>query len=304
ICSASSIRGCWRAAPSRRSSSRIRRRRPARARPTCGRSCARRRGRLRRTSRRRRGSLCRPDRARRRRCRSRATGRARTWSCTGVTSGGEGGTAAAMTPTTDRRDDAGAWMRDLCDQAQRWAGSQSRTTTTGMARTPAYMDLLFSFGLARLGKTDAARDLLGRAKSALAGIGEAHTWLYNALEYRIKQALDGRSPSGPLPTEQLEYLEHVERLERYVIDRFRKHSSILEPDHGFNPCRHWGAHISEVEATVVRLSELTSPAEFQAALRQTLERTERDRSWAKTRHRIVWVGLFRFDVAGPDLTRE
>ena len=45
----------------------------------------------------------------------------------------------------------------------------------------------------------------------------------------------------------MEYLEHMERLFRYVVDRLRKHSRILEPDTEINPYRHWGARINEFE---------------------------------------------------------
>jgi hypothetical protein len=88
------------------------------------------------------------------------------------------------------------------------------------------------------------------------------------------------------------------------VDRLRKHSRVLEPDQRINTYRHWGAMISELEATLARLSDLTDPDEFRSGLCQALERTEGKRDRKNQRPRVVGLGLFRFDLVGLDLTRE
>jgi hypothetical protein len=75
--------------------------------------------------------------------------------------------------------------------------------TSPTAQTPAYVDLIFAFGLARLGEGDAARDLLARARLALGDKDEAHRLLCGAFEYRVRQALDGKPHTGPLPDDHL-----------------------------------------------------------------------------------------------------
>ena len=45
----------------------------------------------------------------------------------------------------------------------------------------------------------------------------------------------------------LAFLDTVDRLARYVVDRFRKHSIVLEPEQRINPYRHWGARISDFD---------------------------------------------------------
>src|SRR5262249_3035397 len=185
-----------------------------------------------------------------------------------------------------------------------WLKESGGTQMTGTARTQAYVDLLFSFGLARLGETDAARDLLGRAKGMMAGLNEAHTWLYNAFEYRIKQALDGKSPTGPLPTDELEYVEHVERLERYVVDRLRKHSSILEPDQRINPYRHWGARISEFEKAIAELTDLTDRNEIASRVDKLLREVPKGPRGNEQKARVLRAGLEASPRVGEDFARK
>ena len=84
-------------------------------------------------------------------------------------------------------------------------------------RTPAYVDLYFAFGMARLGEAAAARTLLRQASESIERVGtEAHTFLLQAFQYRIDQVLAGRPHAGPLPAEQQEYLEHMRQEEKSI----------------------------------------------------------------------------------------
>jgi hypothetical protein len=103
--------------------------------------------------------------------------------------------------------------------------------------TGAYADLAFAFGLASLGEPTACRELLEQAREVLAPQDDVHSFLLQAYDYRIQQALAGKSHTGPLPPEQLEYLEHMDTLVRYKIDRLRCHSRILEPEEKVDPFR-------------------------------------------------------------------
>src|SRR5262249_6540434 len=141
------------------------------------------------------------------------------------------------------------------------------------AQTEAYIDLIFAFGLARIGDEPDARELLSQARSALLGQDDAHAFLYGAFEYRVRQALDGKPHSGPLPNDHIEYLEHMERLLRYVVDRLRKHSRILEPDQHLNPYRVWGSRISDFERALAELTDLTSREQFISQVEALLARS-------------------------------
>src|SRR5262249_50106818 len=137
-------------------------------------------------------------------------------------------------PTGQRFRAVKQWLTGLCDLAHAWVkeGSASLAAATPM---DGYVDAIFAFGLARLGEQDTARETLVRAKVSLAEHGEVHTFLFNAFEYRVKQALEGRAHAGPLPAEQVEYLSHMDRMARYVVDRLRQKSYILEPNSRIDP---------------------------------------------------------------------
>ncbi|MFO0845591.1 MAG: hypothetical protein U0797_24935 [Gemmataceae bacterium] len=206
-------------------------------------------------------------------------------------------------PTSQRFRAVRQWMVELSSLAQEWlkadAGLPSAT-----AQTPAYVDLMFSFGLARLGENDAARDLLARARQALHGKDDAHTFLLSAYEYRIRQALDGKPHTGPLPDERLQELEIIERLQRYVVDRLRRHSEILEPDQRINPYRHWGARISDFERALAELTDLTDRNELARRVDKLLAEVPKGSKGAEPRARVVRAGLEVAPRVGEDFARR
>ena len=52
---------------------------------------------------------------------------------------------------------AGVWLRGLRDLAQDWLVQNRWPLPPASAQTPAYVDLLFAFGLARLSEADAVK---------------------------------------------------------------------------------------------------------------------------------------------------
>src|SRR5262245_26192078 len=62
--------------------------------------------------------------------------------------------------TRDQPIDTGMWMRDLHARALAWVEQTPRPATD---RTPAYVDLLFAFGLARIGRAEDAGERLRQA---------------------------------------------------------------------------------------------------------------------------------------------
>jgi hypothetical protein len=206
-------------------------------------------------------------------------------------------------PTSQRFRAVRQWMIDLAKLAQDWL-KDSGNTATPTAQTPAYVDLLFAFALARLGETDPARELMAGAKKVLAGKNEAHTWLYTAFEHRIRQALEGKPHTGPLPGDQLEYLETVDRLERYVVDRLRKHSKVLEPDQRINPYRHWSGRISEFEKALAELTDLTDRTEIANRVDKLLREVPKGPRGNDQRARVLRAGLEAAPRVGDEFGRK
>src|SRR5207244_1157188 len=128
-------------------------------------------------------------------------------------------------------------------------------------------NLIFAYGLARLGEIDASRKLQDEAKKVLTGKDEAHQALFKAYAYRIKMAQEGKRNSGPLPADDMAALEK-DRMKRYLVERLRQHSRILEPEQKVDPYRPWSAKTSELEKALSDLIDLTDRKEI-------VERTNR-----------------------------
>ncbi len=152
----------------------------------------------------------------------------------------------------------GRWLLSLRELAQEWvSASTTQTQHNATAQTPAYVDLIFAFGLARLGEADAASEALARARAVLTGPGgdDAHRWLLAAFAYRARQALRGEPLTGPLPNDEVRLLGDMERLRRYVVDRMRKHSRILEPDQRVDPFHPAAALFGGLEQGLATLAQ-------------------------------------------------
>jgi hypothetical protein len=194
-------------------------------------------------------------------------------------------------------------MHALRDRAQEWL-KENRNQAPPTAQTSAYIDLVFSFGLARLGESDQARKLLATSKLTLAGKNEAHTWLFNAFEYRIRQALEGKPHSSPLPTNQLKSLESMERLDRYVVDRLRKHSRVLEPDQRINPYRQWTGRISDLDKALAELTDLTDRNEIVNRVDRLLRTLPDGSKGNEQRARALKAGLEAAPRVGEEFARK
>jgi hypothetical protein len=194
-------------------------------------------------------------------------------------------------PTSQRFRAMGKWMVELCASAHKWLEHESHASPHASAQTPAYVDLIFAYALARLGETDASRKLFENAEEVLEGRDDAHQFLLAAFAYRIGQAREGKPPQGPLPAARLEELEVMERLQRYVVDRLRKHSTILEPDQRIDPYRHWGAKINDLERALAELTDLTDRNQIVQRVEGLLRDLPRGARGADQRARVLRTAL-------------
>ncbi|HZU34835.1 MAG TPA: hypothetical protein VFA18_02940, partial [Gemmataceae bacterium] len=163
--------------------------------------------------------------------------------------------------------------------------------------THAYADLLFAFGLACLRENRASQQLLLQAIDGLGERDEVHTWLLDAYEFRITQAVEGKGHAAPLPSDLLERLEIMDRtardvareqpelashykLQRYKIDRLREHSRILEPHERIDPYRHWrGRQDDELSHALAALPDIHDRERLLQRLTELLQK----RAWKHSR---------------------
>jgi hypothetical protein len=128
----------------------------------------------------------------------------------------------------------------LRGQARAWIRATSlKGVHADPQLTAAYADLIFAFGLARLGEVTASEQAVAQAKEVLVNRDDVHDFLLEAFDYRIRQARGGADRTGPLPAEQIEYLEHMAKEPRYVVDQLRANLRILEPHEKLDPYRLW-----------------------------------------------------------------
>ncbi len=204
-------------------------------------------------------------------------------------------------PTSQRFRAVRTWMTHLAELAQVWVRGEG--TTAGPTPMGAYIDLIFGFGLARLGEADTARQMSQRAHAALSG-NDVSLVLLQAYEYRIHQALEGKPHAGPLPADHVEYLTHLDRMPRYVVDRLRQHSRILEPNEKIDPYRYWGGRISELDRALAELVDLTDRAEIQRRINALLKEQNKGARAAENRVRILRAALELAPRISEDFARE
>ncbi|HEY7429038.1 MAG TPA: hypothetical protein VH682_32705 [Gemmataceae bacterium] len=209
---------------------------------------------------------------------------------------------AAGQSAGQRFRDVRDWMRELCSKAHAWA--EENRDPAQKAPTAPYIDLLFAFGMARLGEADAGKQLMKRANQVLADKDEAHTFLLHSFEHRINEALEGRPHTGPLPPGLMERRNAMIPMLRYVVDRLRKHSRILEPEQDIDPYSPWLARVNDIEKALAEIVELPDRKEIQTRIQKLLKDVPRGAAGHETRVRILRAALEVAPRVSEDFAKE
>jgi hypothetical protein len=139
--------------------------------------------------------------------------------------------------------------------------------------TEALADLVFAYGLTRLGDAEAAGRALRSGLAALPKHEPVVGWLGKAFEHRVRQAAEGKPAAGPLPAELMRRLDQMgqaggeerrkqEKTNRYKIDALRKHSQILEPHERVDPYRHWRGGLTDADRELLKVVDLLDRGEL------------------------------------------
>jgi hypothetical protein len=141
----------------------------------------------------------------------------------------------------------------------------------------AYIDLLFAFALGKLGEATQAKRLLEDARKAMevpvpaAGddaikAAVVRNFLFKAFKYRVEQVLAGKPHAGPMAADVIDALEEIGKkgasgsvnnpykLAKYVIDRMREQSNIMEPQEKLDPYADWTKHGDALKKELAELS--------------------------------------------------
>lgn len=147
-----------------------------------------------------------------------------------------------------------------------------------------YVDLMFAFGLAKLGEATAARDLMRNAGEELLKRpgpkdrpDPAHEFLFKAFQFRIENALQGKPHAGPLPPDLMARLETIDAdrnnqaSKRYVVDRMRQQSWILEPQEKLDPYAPWKKHGNDLQKVLADLANIKDPPRLEAEIKKLVK---------------------------------
>jgi len=145
-----------------------------------------------------------------------------------------------------------------------------------LATNQAYADLIFAFGLARLGQNDASRNLLKEASGVLDREDVVQRCFLRAFSYRIEEALAGRPHAGPLSNQVLVSFADLTKLEngrrlRYTADRMRDWSRIVEPHERCDAYEPLLTKVSPVHAQLASLAEVHDKQELEKQIRSLLK---------------------------------
>jgi len=207
------------------------------------------------------------------------------------------------------------WLAVLAERARQWAERNTSGASPPEARTEAYIDLFFSFGLAKVGEQDASNQLLQKATAALHGEGQAHEFLLNAYAHRVRQAQQGETHPGPLPNEYMEtlldlYKQRADSGDKqgvgdwYIIDRLREQSRILEPDQKIKPYRYMERVQEGAEQTLQRLPDILDRVQAADQVRQLLRKVPKGDRGLAERANILIGALNQAPRIGEEFARE
>jgi hypothetical protein len=202
-----------------------------------------------------------------------------------------------------RLGELGPWFLHLHELAQQWLAPRVPFRGTE-GQTSVYASLMFAFGLAHLGNTVECLKLRQQATQALKGRDEVHDFLLNAFCYRVDEALANRPHSGALPTEQLETIEVMSKGERYVVERLRECSRILEPDHRINPYRYFPSSMRELDRSLAELTDMLDKNRVVSRVHDLLRGTAEGAKGSADRARILRAGLALAPLIGEDFALD
>ncbi len=188
------------------------------------------------------------------------------------------------------RDEAG----ELHKLIRKWAeaGSKTGNVPSPMDGNPtaAYVDLLFAYGLAKLGEAQASAKLADAARHTLekfpveADKGIAGRFLFKAYKHRVDQATAGQSLAGRLPPALYDELDDIQKksnnvanspygMAHFVITRMQQQSQVLEPAERTDPYKKFTTpHEGGLKKELHELSAERDPVRLAGKIRELYKR--------------------------------
>ncbi len=209
--------------------------------------------------------------------------------------------------------------------ARAWAEASLKPGAAGPSQndsacTLAYLDLLFAFGLAKLGEPTPAQALVEQARATLAAPKPkpeqaiVANYLFKAFKSRVDEALAGKPGTGPTPRDLLDELEAIRKkgaktlndphtISHYVIGRMREQSTILEPREKSDPYSEW-MKLEDLIQELVALPRIADPAALARRIRELYKSGLKGTATDETRLATLSHSLRLAPRVGADFTAE
>ena len=167
---------------------------------------------------------------------------------------------------TDRANRVGAQLEALLKAFEDTPRKRSPVEAP-LNLSRAYVHFEFSWGFARLGNAERARQLRDAGLAALDRKLPVHQYLTRAYVARIDQALEGASPETPLAPDINAMLTGLEAFLRYKVDRLRQSSMVLESQERLDPMGlFWRSSQNSRGEELAALRSIRDPAELLKAI--------------------------------------
>jgi len=192
------------------------------------------------------------------------------------------------------------------EMERNWRDLQELLDNLDNRLTEAYANLIFAYGLVRIGAQTESASLETLTAPMLKTNDTVHQLLFRAFTYRINQAREGGACRGPLPPEFLPLPpEHgqrklEDRVARYKFDRIRQQVLILEPAEEVNPYRDWMKPRTRVDRKIKPLYEMGDPKELEQRTRGLLDSYKKPHNKTK----VLRAALDLFPRLPPSFSRS
>jgi cellulose synthase operon protein C len=217
-------------------------------------------------------------------------------------------------------------MAEIHLAARSWAEKSLKpsgnvTTQADSTCTLAYLDLMFAFGLAKLGEVTPAQALIESARKTLSGMKATETkgivasFLLKVYQFRIENVLAGKPHAGLLSPALLEELDAIQKrgsntandpnkLAHYVINRMREQSDIIEPQEKNDPYAEWMKHGDELKRELAELPKLKDSAALGRRIRELFNGGTKGKVSSDTKFTVLHDALHLCPRVGQDFTVE
>lgn len=187
-------------------------------------------------------------------------------------------------------------MPEMQESVKGWiVGEASHAGTR--PKTKTYADLIFAYGYARIGEVQRARDILAAIESDEQSLDDIHRCLIAAYRARIEQTIVGNRNDAEIDTRLLDQLESLDRQARYVVDRLRSHSAILEPQSAVPTFAAWLGDGSDSSGRfrrqMVDLFDIADRDQLRDQIVKLVRRTETETELAEHRASALVAALDR-----------